>query len=329
MQLTAKDEGRHLAGTDALWGESWYHDWASADGTYGGYLRLGLYPNQALDGERGAQGIAWYWVALVREGRPLVLLRDHAVPAPTTPVGEATSAIEVSSPRVRGSWQALEPLRSYRITTEGTAVELADPASAFDGERGPEVSVSLDLTWDGVAAPFPYAATTRFEQSARVRGEVTIGGERIAVECPGQRDHSWGVRDWWQFPWVWCSGRLDDGTWWHCARSALAKTELFQTGYVITPDMKLTPVETVGLDYDLDAAQLPLRTELRVGDLELEITPELHAPLLLVSDEGKRSRFPRAMCSVSTPDGRSGHGWLELNFPEGVEHLKSSAIRRS
>jgi hypothetical protein len=315
MQLTAKDEGRHLPGTDALWGESWYHDWASADGTYGGYLRLGLYPNQQ---------IAWYWVALVREGRPLVLLRDHEVPAPTSPgPGTGDGPIEVASPRVRGTWQPVEPLRSYRITTEGTAVELAEPAAAFGDERGPEVSISLDLTWDGVAAPFPYTATTRFEQSARVRGEVTIGDERIAVECPGQRDHSWGVRDWWAFPWVWCSGRLDDGTWWHCARSALAKVELFQTGYVITPDMTLTPVESVGLDYDLDADLLPVRTALRVGDLELAITPELHAPVLLVSAEGKRSRFPRAMCDVATPDGRSGHCWLEFNFPEGVEHLKS------
>jgi len=314
MKLRASDEGRHLPGTDGLWGESWYHDWASADGTYGGYLRLGLYPNR---------GVAWYWVALVREGRPLVLLRDHDVPAPTTPIGEATTAIEVSSPRVRGTWEAREPLRSYRITTEGTAIELADPAAVFDDERGPEVSISLDLTWEGVAAPFVYAATTRFEQSARVHGEVTIGDERITVECPGQRDHSWGVRDWWSFPWVWCSGRLDDGTWWHCARSALAKVELFQTGYVITPDMTLTPVETVGLDYELDGAQLPTSAALAVGDLELRLTPELHAPVHLVSAEGKRSRFPRAMCSVSTPDGRTGHGWLEFNLPEGVEHLRS------
>jgi hypothetical protein len=45
--------------------------------------------------------------------------------------------------------------------------------------------------------------------------------------------------------------------------------------------------------------------------------------VLLVSPEGKQSRFPRATCRFETPDGRSGRGWIELNFPEGVAHLKS------
>ncbi|MCJ7672107.1 MAG: hypothetical protein MUP67_08660 [Acidimicrobiia bacterium] len=308
MKLSAIDEGRHLPGTDALWGESWYHDFAASDGSYGGYLRLGLYPNQE---------IAWYWVYLVRKGRSLVLIRDHAVPGPTAMEGP----IEVASDRVSGTWTPEDPLRKYRITTEGTGIELADPADAFHDEQGPEVAVSIDLTWEGVAAPFPYTATTRFEQSARVSGTVTIGDERIEVSCPGQRDHSWGVRDWWAFPWVWCSGRLDDGTWWHTARSVAPKVEIFQTGYVITPDMTLQPVEQIGVDYELDIEELPVRGTLAIGELALSWTAEMHAPALLVSPEGKRSRFPRAVCRFETADGRAGRGWIEFNFPEDVPHL--------
>jgi hypothetical protein len=309
MKLSAADEGRHLPGTDALWGESWYHDFAASDGSYGGYLRLGLYPNQDL---------AWYWVYLVRRGEPLVLVRDHAVPAPAAMDGP----IEIASDRVRGSWGPIDPLRKYRITTEGTGIVLANPTDAFHDERGPEVAVSLDLTWEGIAAPFVYTATTRFEQSARVTGELTIGDERIEVHCPGQRDHSWGVRDWWQFGWVWCSGRLDDGTWWHTARSIVPKVDIFETGYVITPDITLHPVEKIGVDYEIDAEELPVRGHLQIGDLELAWTAELHAPVLLVSPEGKESRFPRALCRFETPDGRTGRGWIEFNFPEGVPHLE-------
>jgi hypothetical protein len=315
LKLEAKDEGRHLPGTDRFWGESWYHDFAAADGSYGGYLRLGLYPNQQL---------AWYWVHLVRRGEPLVVVRDHEVPAADAVASSRDEhRVEVASARVRGSWGPDEPLRSYRITTDGTGVALADPAEAFRDETGPEVDVHLDLTWTGVAAPFPYTATTRFEQSAWVAGDVTIGGERIEVRCPGQRDHSWGVRDWWLFGWVWCSGRLDDGTWWHSARSIVPKVDIFETGYVITPDMTLTPVEQIAVDYELDADQLPVRGSLGVGELELTWTAELHAPVLLVSPDGKRSRFPRSMCRFETADGRTGRGWLELNLPEGVPHLKS------
>ena len=309
MDLAPADEGRHPPGPEPLWGESWYHDFAAADGSYGGYLRLGLYPNQ---------GVAWYWVDLVRRGERLVMIRDHDVPAPTAMDG----AVEVTSPRVRGTWSAIEPLHTYRITTEGTGVALANPADAFHGEQGDDVPLRLDLTWEGAAHCFPYAATTRFEQSAWVRGDVVIGDTRIAVDCPGQRDHSWGVRDWWLFPWVWCSGRLDDGTWWHCVRSAL-KVEQFQTGYIVDPRGTLREAKKIGLDYELDDEQLPVEARISVDELELEITPELHAPVLLVSPEKKKSRFPRAMCAVSTPDGRAGHCWLEFNFPEGVDHLKS------
>ena len=34
----------------------------------------------------------------------------------------------------------------------------------------------------------------------------------MAVDGHGQRDHSWGVRDWWAFGWCWAAARLDDGT---------------------------------------------------------------------------------------------------------------------
>ena len=316
FELQPSDEDRHPVGPDDLWGESWYHDFAAVDGSYGGYLRLGLYPNQQ---------VAWYWVHLVRRGEPLVLIRAHDVPCPTA----MNSPVELASPRVRGRWGPIEPLRSYRVTTEGTGVALANPADAFHGERGPDVAVRLDLEWDGVAPGFAYAATTRFEQSAWVTGEVVIGDERIAVDCPGQRDHSWGVRDWWAFPWVWCSGRLDDGTWWHCARSALAKAELFQTGYVVDPGAsEWREATTIALDYqlddELDGEMLPTSAQITVGDLELHLAPELHAPVLLESSDGaKTSRFPRSMCAVTTPDGRTGHCWLEFNFPAGIEHLKS------
>ena len=71
MQLSATDEDRHLPGTDIFWGESWYHDFAAADGSYGGYLRLGLYPNQK---------VAWSWVYLVRKARPLFSLLFSQIP---------------------------------------------------------------------------------------------------------------------------------------------------------------------------------------------------------------------------------------------------------
>lgn len=302
FELGPADEGRHPPGTEELWGESWYHDFAAEDGSYGGYARLGLYPNL---------GVVWYWVHLVRRGKPLVLIRNHAVPCPSG------DALDLAADGLTASWQCAEPLTRWRITTEGTAIELANPADAFHDERGPDVPVRVDLEWLGVAPCFPYTMTTRYEQSALVTGEMVIGDERIAVDCPGQRDHSWGVRDWWLFPWIWTSGRLEDGTYWHAVRSMIPDVEVFQTGYLVGTDGVLRPVETVRAEPEVDGEKLPVRAALAIGDLELEMTAELHAPVLLVSPEGKESRFPRTLCHFATPDGREGRGWTEFNWPDG------------
>lgn len=305
FQLRPEDEGRHLPGTDELWGESWYHDFAAEDGSYGGYARLGLYPNL---------GVAWYWVYLVRRGEPLVLIRDHAVPCPPD-----DAPLELATDRFHASWQCTAPLRRWRITTEGTGIALRDPADAFHGEGGPDVPVRLDLEWEGVSEPFPYSMTTRYEQPAWVRGEVVVGDQRLEVRCPGERDHSWGWRDWWAFPWLWTSGRLDDGTWFHGVRSLVTGpgASNFQTGFIVEPNIALRPVAHVEFTPELDAEKLLVRGDLHIDDLHLAVTPELQAPVLLVATDGRESRFPRALSRFEAPDGRSGRGWTELNWPDG------------
>ena len=45
LALTAPDERAHAPGEERLWGESWYFDFTNREGTLGGYVRLGLYPN--------------------------------------------------------------------------------------------------------------------------------------------------------------------------------------------------------------------------------------------------------------------------------------------
>ena len=57
-------------------------------------------------------------------------------------------------------------------------------------------------------------------------------GEDSAFGGTGQRDHSWGVRDWWQFPWNWTSGHFEDGSFVHAARSIIPGLDIFATGYM-------------------------------------------------------------------------------------------------
>jgi hypothetical protein len=210
-----------------------------------------------------------------------------------------------------------EPRQRVRVVSEAVGIELADPAQAFHGLEGPSVPVRLDLEWASRAEAFPYAMTTRYEVSSWITGTVTIGDETMTVDCAGQRDHSWGLRDWWQFPWNWTSGHLDDGSFFHAARSIIPDLDLFATGYTVDSNGKLTPAEVIENQVDIDAEKLPTAARQQIGPVSCTTAPVGHAPILLVAPDGRETRFPRAMCRYTTDDGQSGTGWTEYNWPPG------------
>lgn len=192
---SAADEHRHPPGPHPLWEESWYFDFASPDGSLGGYVRLGTVPRD---------GVTWFWAALVGRGRPLVTLRDHDVEPPR---GRALEA------RASGLWVDLvceTPLEHWSVGLEAFGVALDDPAEAYRGERGDPTALGLDLEWE--ARGEATGDGGGYGQACTVHGDVLVGRERIAFDGAGWRTHAWGPRDWWGEPWSWTAGTFDDGT---------------------------------------------------------------------------------------------------------------------
>ncbi len=150
-------------------------------------------------------------------------------------------------------------------------------------------------------------------------GEVTVGSERVVVDGYGQRDHSWGVRDWWAFGWCWAAARLDDGTRVHLVDVRVPGNPV-AFGYVQPGDGRVETVETLDVAEVLGDEGLPIvaRARLEPGGLELEIEPIAFGPVLLVAPDGRTSRFPRAVARFVARDGRSGTGWIEWNQPDPV-----------
>jgi hypothetical protein len=300
----ARHEGRHPPGEEPLWGESWYFDFASPDGDLGGYVRLGLYPNL---------GVAWYWAYLVGTDRPLVAVRDHDVALPRG------RTLEV---RAEGLWSAINcetPNEHWSIGLEAFGVGMDDPADAYRGERGDRTPLGFDLEWEAAAAVFDYPGPTRYEQACTVHGEVLVGAERLAFDGFGQRDHSWGVRDWWAFPWCWSAGRLGDGTVFHGVQGGPKEAWQFETGYVIPPGGSTEKVDAVTVATALGDEGLPESATVGLGEMSLAVTPLAHAPMLLESPDLRRSRFPRSLCRFGAGDGRAGFGWVEWLQPEELD----------
>ena len=57
------------------------------------------------------------------------------------------------------------------------------------------------------------------------------------------------------------------------------------------------------------------------------MSPVAFGPVLLRNDDGRTSRFPRAMLRCRTDDGRTGAGWIEWNQPEpptGIDNTRTT-----
>jgi hypothetical protein len=293
-----RDERRHDPGHEQLWNESWYFDFASADGSLGGYVRLGLYPGL---------GVAWYWACLVGPSRRPVMVVDHEVPVPP-------SSLEV---RAEGLWadhNCETALDHWSLGLEAFAVELGEAADAYRGMVGERVPFGFDLEWETDGEVFRYPpGLDRYEIPCRVHGEVLVGKERLEIDGPGQRDHSWGVRDWWERGWCWSAFHLDDGRRLH----AVVPEDLpFSIGYRQRPGVEPEMVAHATAVPTLGADGIPESATVVVGDLEVAVEPRAWAPVLLEAPDGRLSRFPRALVRLTDAGGVSGLGWIEFNQPQ-------------
>jgi hypothetical protein len=295
--VDAADEARHEADSDQLWQESWYADVVSADGAAGAYVRLGLYPNL---------GAAWWHLALVGPDRPVVVCQRDDLPVPGAGMSVSAAGVDVAL-------TVDEELRSFSVRGAMDGARHAGAADLYDAEPGDPARIEVDLTWATDGIPFHYRVTTRYEIPCRVTGTVTVDGEVLRLDGPGQRDHSWGVRDWWSFGWCWSAGHLDDGTHTHLTE-VRAEGGPFYAGYVQSTG-ELTPVDTGEVTEDDGGHGFPRAAKARHGDLVLDVTPTAFGPILLTAPDGRVGHFPRAMARFGTADGRSGTGWIEWNQP--------------
>src|SRR5580658_9788418 len=126
------DEARHTPDADSLWNESYYCDFVQGDGTFGGWLRLGLYPNL---------GVAWWTAWIVRPGQPGVCSVDYAMPIP--PGTELATASAVDAPHPTTVEIAISmPLEAFRVAFASTlAQQFANPEDAY-----------TDTNWEPVHA---------------------------------------------------------------------------------------------------------------------------------------------------------------------------------
>jgi hypothetical protein len=300
LQPSGDDEGAHQPDAEPLWSESWYADFADEEQGIGGWFRLGLIPNQQT---------AWVNALLCGPGVPTVAVNDFQAAVPDDPGVIRTDAFALTH-------GATEPLWTYRVTVRGRGHAFDDPSALLRGEAGRPVDLSMNLVWTTAGTPYQYRITPRYEIPCTVSGTVTADGRTFVVsQVPGQRDHSWGVRDWWGMDWVWNALHLHDGTHLHGVDIRIPGAPPIGIGYLQPPAGPLVELQAVTARETFGDNGLPLTTALELKPSDITATVEIkgHAPVLLTATDGRVSQFPRAWATVTTADGRTGVGWLEWN----------------
>jgi hypothetical protein len=312
LEPTPEDEELHPFTDKPLHNESYYFDVVDPVQKVGVWTRLGVYPN--LKG-------SWYQTMICGPDIPTVGLLDFEAPHPG-------SDLTLKTENFTATHKAEDPLKSYRITASGKGEAFDKPADAMKvpGTRGRPVDVKMDLLYETEGRPYQWRMTTRYEIPCRITGTYswTDNGEEKSftfTKAVGQRDHSHGERDWWNIDWMWSAFHLSDGTHTHQVHVRVPGYPRFGVGYIQREGEEVIEVTDVRATEERDEDGLVKSAVIKTApsSLELQITPGGWAPLNLISPDGKVATFSRAWCTVKTPDGRTGAGWIEHNINE---HLK-------
>lgn len=189
-------ESNHTPTENPFWQESWYFNFSDTFAGVWGLSRIGYRP-----GKNTADGL----LMAVIDGKPEVLY---------APVGRKldSAKVMIDSPRTLKTnnliYHCEEPLSRWRIHAKTSRLDFD---VTFNAETPAHVFPAMD-------AKQASAASDHYEQSGRVTGRLRIGDIERTLNGRGQRDHSWGPRDWSGVgSWIWLSGQFESGwcmNWW-------------------------------------------------------------------------------------------------------------------
>jgi len=306
MKLTGQDELSHPPTTEALWRESHYFNFHDASGKIGGITSIGVWPNRDR-----AEGIVAIYLSAQR-------VLAYRLEGPLTGDGSPFSLGDIR-------YEMLEPFQRWRLRAEGDFMTV-DPRQGEEltPEYQPPVRVQLDLTWEALSPPYEYPPETaslivgpsrHYEQTGRIQGVITIGGQEMPINGYSSRDHSWGIRDWLR-PQYWRLILAQFGP--HLTVNAfLGRTEVVTvvSGFVYQGGSN-HPIEQVIVEVDPGPApHLPRGATADVvtaDGLHLSLKATVTSTLPVVFSEGQGMiRVDEALARFQCGD-QTGYGILEL-----------------
>ncbi|MEW6775418.1 MAG: hypothetical protein AB1405_03950 [Bdellovibrionota bacterium] len=187
--ILPSDEELHPIGPEKHWQESYYFNWADPDGKEFGLTRIGYrFSEKQIDA----------LVLTMRDGEPEFMYPGVNLPHKGKWNFKAGAGLRGG----RLSYKMIEPLSKWELVLSGKN--------------------ALQLEWTSLNGAFDYRGEERelpenvagyhLEQMGRVEGWIRVRGRERQFRGFGERDKSWGVRDWANVEgWNWVSAQFGEG----------------------------------------------------------------------------------------------------------------------
>ncbi|TFF92173.1 hypothetical protein EU545_01800 [Candidatus Thorarchaeota archaeon] len=218
--VVEEDEYAHEPSERRDWRESYYFNWVDLEAGISGFSTIGLLPNASK---------REFVFALFYDGQREIYFKEHDGPVPNDFEESLSDGVL--------SYKISKPLKEWTINYEGEKIraEIVWPSRfpAYDFGTGSGTS------WAG-----------HFEQSGTPHGKVALkDGKIMEFHGLGERDKSWGARDWHIESWYALHAQFEDVS--IGLRRDKVGDEFHSSGGISTADGHVA-IETVGLDTSID-----------------------------------------------------------------------------
>jgi len=234
------DEYLHKPGDILRWREAYYWNWIDLENRITGCSTIGILPNEHR---------REMFFFLFADNKRTIYYREPELP-------EYVNDINVLLHDKRLAYKLITPFQNWEIIYKSPKFE-------------------FKITWDTrfqthyFKKDFSVAWHTHFESSGVITGEIKYKDGTIKkIQGFGQRDKSWGIRDWHGVD-HWIAGQFQFKNWNCGLRKDYYENKIDASGYIAT-DEGVVSIKEVEIDIvdDDDKLKTPLITTYHITDVE-------------------------------------------------------------
>jgi hypothetical protein len=268
--LAERDELLHRPATDSNWRESYYFNWVDLQNKVSGFSTIGLTPNEKK---------REFVLALFVDNQTEVHYQEPALT-------EYTSNINAMLQDGKLAYKLITPFKLWQLSYKSTKLKF-------------ELSFKTRFPTYNFATDSSGSWHHHFEASGIIKGRIEYAnGTTKNVSGYGQRDKSWGQRDWHKFD-HWFAGQFQFRNWTCAFRKDYLQGRIDLSGYMASKDGS----------YPLNEMEIET-----VNDADRFYTPK-SSTYVFSDSEGNRHIIE------SERIGKNTYFRFARNFPEGYTEL--------